>query len=163
MASLARPCAARTRLFGFIAMPNGALRAPHPPPIAASLLLIRPPKIFTIYRTWAANVKGFFFPLDHRGYEIGSPLPPAHRTFADPSGNIFGVKLCTNATRRDALIFSVFPFFYSFRILFLLFSYFSSLLFLFLFFLFFSSYPSLLISSYSSRRCYSSSSSSPFF
>jgi hypothetical protein len=44
--------------FGFIAVPNGALRAP--PPIAAALLLIRPPKIFTIYRTWAAYVKGFF-------------------------------------------------------------------------------------------------------
>jgi hypothetical protein len=29
------------------------------PPIAASLLLIRPLKIFTIYRTWAAHVKGF--------------------------------------------------------------------------------------------------------
>jgi hypothetical protein len=32
----ARPSAARTRLFGLIATPNGALRAP--PPIAASLL-----------------------------------------------------------------------------------------------------------------------------
>ncbi len=58
--------------------------------------------------------------------------------------------------RPDALIFSVFSFFYSFRI----FSFCYSLLFrlsfyLFLFFLFFSSYPSLLISSYSSRKCYS--------
>ncbi len=50
----ARPCAARTRLLGFIATPNGAL------PIAASLLLIRPPKIFTFYQTWDAHVKGFF-------------------------------------------------------------------------------------------------------
>ncbi len=39
MAARARPCASRTRLFGFITMPNGALCAP--PPIAASLLLIR--------------------------------------------------------------------------------------------------------------------------
>ena len=39
MAARARACAARTRLFGFIATPNRALCAP--PPIAASLLLIR--------------------------------------------------------------------------------------------------------------------------
>jgi hypothetical protein len=58
LAARERPCAARTRLFVFIATPNGALRAP--PTIAASLLLILPPKIFTIYRTWAAYVKGFF-------------------------------------------------------------------------------------------------------
>jgi hypothetical protein len=45
--------------FAFIATLKGALRAP-PPPIKASLLLIRPPKIVPIYRTWAANVKGFF-------------------------------------------------------------------------------------------------------
>ena len=43
MAARARPCAARPRLFGFIATPNGALCAP--PPIAASLLLIRSLKI----------------------------------------------------------------------------------------------------------------------
>jgi hypothetical protein len=81
----------RTRLFGFIATPDGVLRAT--PPIAASLLLIRPPKIFTIYRTLAAYVNGFF--SFHRGYEISGPCPrPAHRSFADPSGNIFGGKLC---------------------------------------------------------------------
>ncbi len=39
----ARPCAMRTRLFGHIATPNWALRAP--PPIAASLILIHFPKI----------------------------------------------------------------------------------------------------------------------
>ncbi len=38
MHARARPCTARTRLFGFIAMPNGALCAP--PPIAASLILL---------------------------------------------------------------------------------------------------------------------------
>ena len=79
-------------------------------------------------------------------------MSPAHRSFAVPSGNIFGVKLC---------IFSVFSFFYRFWNI----SFCYSLLFLLSFsiFLFFSSYPSLLISSYSSRRCYSSSSYSSFF
>jgi hypothetical protein len=91
LAARARPCAAGTRLFGFIATPNRALRAP--PPIAASLLLIRPPKIFTIYRTWAAYVKGFFLSTDAMKYEVPFPRPP-HRSFADPSFNIFGVKLC---------------------------------------------------------------------
>jgi hypothetical protein len=37
LAARARPYAARTRLFGFIATPNGALCAP---PIAASLILL---------------------------------------------------------------------------------------------------------------------------
>jgi hypothetical protein len=49
--------AARTRLLELIATPNGRC-APHLP-IAASLLLIRPPKINQIYRTRAARVKGF--------------------------------------------------------------------------------------------------------
>ncbi len=39
----ARLCAPRTRLFGLINTPNGALRAP--PPIASALFLIRPQKI----------------------------------------------------------------------------------------------------------------------
>ncbi len=73
MASRARPCAARTRLFGFIATPNGALRAP--PPIAASLLLIRPQKIFTIYRTWAAYVRDFFLSTEAMKYEVPAPAP----------------------------------------------------------------------------------------
>ncbi len=51
----------RARLFGLTATatatPNGALRAP--PPFAASLLLIRPPKINKIYRIQAARVRGF--------------------------------------------------------------------------------------------------------
>ncbi|MFN9982977.1 MAG: hypothetical protein ACK53Y_23815 [bacterium] len=52
------PCAGRTRLFWFIAMPNGALCAP--PPIAASLFLIRSLKIDKKnYRTRAARVMGF--------------------------------------------------------------------------------------------------------
>jgi hypothetical protein len=49
----------RARLFELIATPSGALRA-VPPPIAASLLLIRPSKIYKTY--WAAHVKGFFLP-----------------------------------------------------------------------------------------------------
>ncbi len=81
---------------------RGAAR-PHPA-IAASLLLIRPPKIFTFYQTWDAHVKGFF--------------------------------LSTGPQRQWNKKSS--------SLLFLF-------LFLFLFFLFFSSYPSLLISSYTSR------------
>ncbi len=105
LAARARPCAARTRLFGLIATPNGALRAQ--PPIAASLFLIRPPKIYIKYIELGPPMsKGFFFPLDHRGYEIGGPLSPAHRSFADPLGNIFGVTIMT----RCALIFWFFHF-----------------------------------------------------
>jgi hypothetical protein len=48
---------------------RGAARSS--PPIAASLLLIRPPVIFTVYRTWAAYVKGFFLStgaMKYKGY-----------------------------------------------------------------------------------------------
>ncbi len=62
---------------------------------------------------------------------------PAHSSFVDPSGNIFGVKLCTNATIRP--YFFGFSFFYSFW----MFSFCYSLLFLLFFSI--SSYSSLLI------------------
>jgi hypothetical protein len=58
LAARARPCAARTRLFGLIKTPHWALRPP-PQPIAASLLLIQPSKLNKIYRTRAARMKGF--------------------------------------------------------------------------------------------------------
>ncbi len=96
--------------------------------------------------------------------EIWGPLPPAHRSFADSSGNISGLILCTGATICPNFLFFlffiyflIFSFCYSFLIflsfLFLfihIFLSFSSYLFLFLFFLFFtyfssSSYSSFLI------------------
>ncbi len=52
--------------------------APPPPLVAASLFLIRPPKIYIKYIELGPPMsKGFFFPLDHRGYEIGGPMSPA--------------------------------------------------------------------------------------
>jgi len=55
---------------------RGAARPPSPP-IAASLFLIWPPKIYNICRTWAAHVKGLFL-------STGTQRP----------------KLCTGATIR---------------------------------------------------------------
>ncbi len=76
-------------------LPRQTGRCAPPPPIAASLLFIRPQKIFTIYRTWAAYVKDFFLSTEAMEHEVPCPCPrPAHRSFADSSGNIFGVKLC---------------------------------------------------------------------
>jgi hypothetical protein len=105
-------------------------------------------KIYKIYRTWAAHVKGFFFPPDHRlteamKYEVPCPSP-AHRSFADSSGNILGSKLCTGATIRPNFCW-FFLFYIVFGSFFLYLSSFSSRL--FNFFLFISSYSS---SSYSS-------------
>jgi hypothetical protein len=80
LAARARPRAARTRLFGFIAKPNGALHA-HPSTFAASLLLIRPPKTFTIYRTWAAHVKAFFDPIGVKINVQYIPVRPYVLTF----------------------------------------------------------------------------------
>ncbi len=129
--------------------------AARPPPIEASLLVIQPPKPKKICRIRAPHVMGFYFPLDHRGHEIGSPLPPAppiaaslflilppklnkiyrtgaahvmgfflsagsqglrnrksptprpppHCSFADPSSNILGSKLCTGATKQSFDLF----------------------------------------------------------
>ncbi len=90
---------------------RGAARPP--PPFAAPLLLIRPPKIFTIYRTWAAHVKSFHWTTEAMKYEVPCPRP-VHRSFSDPSGNI-EVKLCTNATIR-LKFFGFFSFFHIFWI-----------------------------------------------
>ncbi len=110
---------------------RGAARPPRPWQLRC--FLVDPQKYLPSIELGPPTSRAFFFPCPR----------PAHRSFDDPSVNIFGVKL--------------FFFFLQFLdLFFLLFSYFSSLL--FNFFLFFSSYPSLLISSYSSRRCYSSSS-----
>jgi hypothetical protein len=139
---------ARTRLFGLIAMPNGALRAP--PPCPSQL------RCFLSVELGPPRSRAFFFPQEHRGYEIwGQPAPRiAYRSFADPSGNILGSKLCTGATKRPnffwfffSIVFGsflfiiLFPFFSPFQfLLILLFWFFSSYLFLFFVFFFFSSY-----------------------
>ncbi len=82
------------------------------------------PKINKIYRTLSL-----------------APRPPPHRSFADPSGNIVGYKLCTGTTKGPN--FFVFSFFYiifwafNFVILFLFFLFFSYRTFLCLLILFF--------------------------
>ena len=65
--------------------------------------------------------KAFFFPLDHMQtaeaikYEVPCPSP-AHRSFADASGNILRSKLCAGATTRP-YFFSYLFLFFSFYIL----------------------------------------------
>jgi hypothetical protein len=59
LAARARPCAARTRIFGLIATPNAALRAT--PPITASLFFLCIPKIKIFYLTWAARPREELF------------------------------------------------------------------------------------------------------
>ncbi len=122
---------------------RGAVRPPARRSFAVSYST--PQKIYKIYRTWAAHVKGFFFPLDHRGYEIGDPLSPAPPIAALQyfwGHNYFSV-------RPHFLVFSFFNSFW-------IFSFCNSLLFLLSFST--SSYSSLLFSSYSSCNFYSSSS-----
>jgi hypothetical protein len=118
--------------------------APPSPHIAAALLLIRPPKIYKLYRTWPPpppHVKGFFLSIgphaDWRGYEMWGPLPPPRPSQLRWSfQQYFGAKLCTGATIRPNFFgFSFFSFW--------IFSFCYSLLFL-LSFLFYS-YSSLLI------------------
>ncbi len=55
---------------------RGAARPPSPP-IAASLFLILPPKIYEICRTWAAHVKGLFLSTGtQRLWNMMSTCPP---------------------------------------------------------------------------------------
>jgi hypothetical protein len=86
---------------------RGAARPPLP--IAASLLLIRPPKIFIIHRTWAAHVKGFFsfhWTTEAVKYEV--PCPPIAASLILPT-IILGSTYVQ--MRLYVLIVSVFSFF----------------------------------------------------
>jgi hypothetical protein len=87
--------------------------APPPWPITASLLLIRPTKIFTIYRTWAAHVKGFFLSTgSQRLWNVRSPAlaPPIAASLILPA--IFlGTNYVYVPMRPHGLIFFGFFFF----------------------------------------------------
>jgi hypothetical protein len=137
LASRARPCAARTRLFGHIASPNGALRAP--PPIKLRCFLFDTKNIYNLSNLGRPRqgIFSFHWTTEAMKYEVPCPRP-THRSFADPSCNIFGVKLCTDATIRPYFL-RFFLFFFSFWI----FSFCCSLLFLLSFSI--SSYSFLLI------------------
>ncbi len=79
---------------------NRALRARPPPPIAASLLLIRHPKIYKIYWTWAAHVKGIFsFHWTtcrlQTLWNMRSLPPPRPSQLRWSFRQYFGAKLCT--------------------------------------------------------------------
>ncbi len=106
--------------------------AARPPPIAAPLLIIRPPKINKINRTWAAHIQGIFLSTGpQRQWNMRSlaPGPPIAASLI-LSAIFWGQNV---PVQPYGLTFSIFVFvFYSF----------SSLL--FNFFLFISSYPSLL-------------------
>jgi len=125
---------------------RGAARPPCPSQLRC--FSFDPQKYIKSIQLGPPTSKAFFTPLNHMQT---AEAPPAHRSSADPSRNILGSKLCTGATIRPT--FSGFLFY-----IFLIFSFCYSLL--FIFFLFISFYPSLLISSFSSRRCYMYSSSS---
>ncbi len=107
MASRARPCAARTRLLDSLPRQTGRCA---PPPIAASLLHIQPPKINKIYRNLGLPRQGlFFFPLNHRGYEIGGPcLPPHPSQLRWSFRQYFGVKIVYRY-RCDFSLISSYP------------------------------------------------------
>jgi hypothetical protein len=130
LAARARPCAARTRLFELIVNSNGALRAT--PSIAASLLLIRPPKIYKIHKVLTyveyRAVSGIFQNIDphplstrhqRRGIQYNLSTiksielgPPTLRAFVFPldhRGNILGSKLCRTAIYYRDLTHSLVP------------------------------------------------------
>ncbi len=124
---------------GSLPRQTGRCAPPPPRPLQLRCFLFYPQKYIKSVKLGPPTSRAFFFPQEHRGYEIwGPPVPRiAHRSFADPSGNILGSKLCTGATIRPKF-FLVFLF-YSFWI----FSFYYSLPFLLSFSI--SSYSSLLI------------------
>ena len=79
----ARPCAARTRLFELISQTGRC--APRPPSTAASLLLIRPPNIYKIYKLLTYEeyraVSGVFQNIDPP-----TPLHPANMSLPRTKG-----------------------------------------------------------------------------
>jgi hypothetical protein len=78
LAARARPCAARTRLLGLIATPNGALRPPPSPPIAALLFLILPPKnILNLSNLGRPRQGPFSFHRNTEAMKNEVHLPPA--------------------------------------------------------------------------------------
>ena len=82
--------------------------APSPPrPSQLCCFLFYPLK----YILGPPSSRAFFFPQEHIGYEIWGPPAPriANRSFADPSGNILGSKLCTGATIRPNFFWFFFP------------------------------------------------------
>jgi hypothetical protein len=125
-----------------------------PPPNAASLLLIRPPKIYKIYRTWAAHVKGFFLSIgphaDWRRNEMWGHLPPPRPSQLRWSfQQYFGVKIMYRCDHTPEFFrFFLFVVFGSF--LFVILCFFLSPFYFILIHLFlsFSSYLFLLFSSY---------------
>jgi hypothetical protein len=139
LASRARPCAARTRLFGFSATPNGALRAP-PAHCSFAASYSTPKNIYNLSNLSRPRpgLLSFQWTTEAMKYEVPSPTPPIAAVLILPA-----IFLGSNyvAMRPYALNFFVF---------FAVFGSFScySLLFLLSFSL--SSYSSLLISSYSS-------------
>ncbi len=133
---------------------------PPAPPIAASLRLIRLPKLIKIYRTGAAHVMGFFSTGQQRLWNRKSPAPrppppPLQLRWSFQQYCIVGSnKLCTGATIGPNF-FRFFLFLYSFLIFYFCYSLLILLSFL-NFFLFIYSYSCLLISSYGSYCSYSS-------
>ena len=76
MAARARPPPVRCAHPSFWAhchAKRGAARPPPSPPIAASLFLILPQKYIKSVELGPPTSMAFFFPQEHRGYEIGSP------------------------------------------------------------------------------------------
>ncbi len=103
---------------------NGALRAPAHRSFAASYST--PKNIYNLSNLGrpCQGLFSFHWTTEAMKYEVPCPRP-THHSFADPSGNIFGVKLCTDATIRP-YFFRFLSFLYSFWI----FSFCYSLLFL---------------------------------
>jgi hypothetical protein len=83
LAARARPCAARTRLFGFIAMPNGALRAPRPSQLRCFLL--DPQKYLQSIELGPPTSRAFFFPQRLWNMRSPAPAPPIAASLILPS------------------------------------------------------------------------------
>jgi hypothetical protein len=133
LASRARPCAARNRLFGFIATPNGALRGP-PAHRSFAASYSTPKNIYNLSNLGCPRpgLLSFQWATEAMKYEVPSSAPPIAALLILPA-KFLGSNYV--AMRPYALIFW---FFYSFCNFFVY-----SLLFLLSFSL--SSYSSLLI------------------
>jgi hypothetical protein len=128
LASRERPCAARTRLFGFIATPNGALRAP-PAHRSFAASYLTPKNIYNLSNLGRPRpgLLSFQWTTEAMKYEVPSPTPPIAALLILPA-----IFLGSHYAAIVSFFVILFFFFSTFHfLLILLFLSFSSYLFLF--------------------------------
>ena len=117
---------------GSLPRQTGRCAPPPPRPSQFRCFLFYPQKYIKSVELGPPTSRAFFFPQEHRGYGIWGPPAPriANRSFADPSGNILGSKLCTGLTIRPNFFWFFFSIVFGYFLFLILFPFYSPFQFL---------------------------------